>query len=170
MAIKVWAPENVLDRLTRVPVPYIVLGGFPLWMASRQQEGAFISEVVVFPLNIAKANRVDLSMEVQMAGDGGGVVMRDQRRSPQFKDVVNLLLRELRIGEQEIREFETGSGDEGRPIICWLWCWQLRGSIWRDEHPVPITAPSYQWGVRIGACQNLCTYHSDGGGSSDKAW
>ena len=82
MALKVWTCEDVLDDLARVPIPDVILCRLPFWMTSCPWEESFIFEVSMLPLNVAKVDRVDLSMEIEVVGDGDRVVMGDQCCSP----------------------------------------------------------------------------------------
>ena len=112
MAIEIRAREDVLDDFARVPVPNVVLHSLPLWMAGCRREGTLIFEVIVLPLNVAEADHIDLSMKIEVVRNGGRVIVRDQCCGPQFQDVVDLPLREFRVGEKEVSKFKTGPGGE----------------------------------------------------------
>jgi len=82
VALKVQTCKHAPNYLARVPIPDIILHGLPLRRASHCWEGTFISKVCILPLNTAKVNRINLSMKVQVVGNGGRVIMGDQCHSP----------------------------------------------------------------------------------------
>ena len=122
VSLKVWTSEDVLDDFVRVPVPDIVLRRLPLSGASRFREGLLVPQGGIFPPDAAEFDCIDLLVKVFVVGDGWRVTVRNERCSPEFEELVNLLLREFGISKHELREFETGSGCERRPIVVCLNC------------------------------------------------
>jgi hypothetical protein len=82
LTLEVRASKKVLDNFSGVPVPYVVLGCFPLWEARFFREGAIVLEGHTLPWNMAKPDGVDLAVKIVMVSDGGRGGVRDERCSP----------------------------------------------------------------------------------------
>ena len=52
-----------------------------------------------------------------MVGDGWRGTVGDKRCSPEVKESIDLLLRQLCFGKEEVGKFETNMGVKGGPIV-----------------------------------------------------
>ena len=92
MAIKLWAGKNILDHLTRVPIPNVIFPRHPLRTAGHFGEGTIVFETGILPRNAAELDCVDLLVKILVVGDGWGVIVGDERGGPQFEELINLSL------------------------------------------------------------------------------
>ena len=107
VTINVRIGQDILDDLTRVPMPNIILHGLPLRDASCSGERTFVLEATVFPLNVAKLDCIDLLVKILVIGDGWRVVVGNECGHPEFEEFVDLLLREFGVGRNELCKFEA---------------------------------------------------------------
>ena len=85
MAIEVWISEDAPDHVAGVPEPKVVLHSLPFWRANRFGGGPNVSEGGMLPRDAAKVNCIYLVVEISVVGDGWGVAVGNERRSPEFE-------------------------------------------------------------------------------------
>ena len=104
--------QDILDDFMRVPIPNIIPCSLPLWRVNCVGEGTIVPEVCTFPLDIPKFNCVNLLMEISVIDDWWRVTVRNECGSPQFKELVNLSLREFSISKRKLCKLKTSLGCE----------------------------------------------------------
>jgi hypothetical protein len=84
-----------VDDEPGVAIPESIVGCHPFRRWTTLRSKPLILGSVRLPRNISQFDRINLGMEVLMIGDGGEIVVRDERCPPDIEKLIDDVLREV---------------------------------------------------------------------------